>query len=142
MPDTRPVENLIAEFAELVDTGDFTGLGELFADGVIIQGGDNRFSGREAVEKMFRDLVILYDDGTPRTHHVTTNLFIDVDESAGTATARSNVTVFQAVSDMPLQPIAAGRYRDRFERHDSRWHFAERRTDVHLIGDVSRHLRP
>lgn len=91
---------------------------------------------------IFRDLVILYDDGTPRTHHVTTNLFIDVDESAGIATARSSVTVFQAVNDLPLQPIAAGRYRDRFERHDGRSHFAERQTDVRLIGDVSRHLRP
>jgi hypothetical protein len=29
--------------------------------------------GREAVEKMLRDNVIRYEDGTPRTHHVTSN---------------------------------------------------------------------
>jgi hypothetical protein len=85
--------------------------------------------------------VILYEDGTPRTQHVTTNVVVDVDEPAGTATARSRVTVFQAVPGLPLQPIAAGRYRDRFQRHDRRWRFAERRTDVHLVGDVSHHLR-
>jgi hypothetical protein len=56
-------------------------------------------------------LAILYDDGTPRTHHVTTNVIVDVVELAGTVTARSSVTVLQAVSDLPLQPIAAGRYR-------------------------------
>lgn len=142
MYDSRAVENLIAEYAERVDSGDFAGVGELFADGVFIQAGGGRVSGHEAVERMLRDHVILYDDGTPRTQHVTTNLFVDVDASTGSATARSNVTIFQAVGDLPLQPIAAGHYRDRFELHGSRWHFAERRADVRLIGDVSRHLRP
>jgi hypothetical protein len=142
MSDVRAVESLIAEYAELIDTGDLAGVGELFAAGVFIQGDRGRYSGREEVERMFRDLVILYEDGTPRTHHVTTNLVIDVDEFSGTAGARSYVTVLQGVPGAPLQPIAAGRYRDRFARHDGRWRFAERRTDLRLFGDVSRHLRP
>jgi hypothetical protein len=141
-PDIWAIENLIAEYAELVDTGDFAGLGEMFADGSFTGGGDTRFSGREAVEEMLRNSVIVYDDGTPRTQHVATNFIIGAGEREGTATARSYVTIFQAVPGLPLQPIAAGRYRDRFECRDGRWRFAERRADIHLIGDVSRHLRP
>ncbi len=98
---------------------------------------------------MLHDRTIRYEDGTPRTHHVTTNFIITTDDrtesatTTTTATARSYVTVFQAVPGLlPLQPIAAGRYRDRFACHDGRWRFAERHVDIHLTGDVSHHLRP
>jgi hypothetical protein len=138
--DTAAITNLIAKYAERVDTGDFVGVGVLFAAGVFI-GSGAPVHGREAVEKMLRDTVILYEDGTPRTHHVTTNLAVDIDEEAGTAAARSYVTVFQALPDFPLQPVAAGRYSDRFERRDGSWRFAERHVRIHLVGDVSRHLR-
>ncbi|WP_424887370.1 nuclear transport factor 2 family protein [Streptomyces sp. XH2] len=136
----RAVENLIARYAELVDDGDFAGLGDLLADATFIGGGEP-VSGREAIEKMFRDTLIVYGDGTPRTQHVTTNVAIEVDEQERVAVARSYVTVLQALPDLPLQPIAGGRYRDRFERRDGRWRFVERRVRINLVGDVSRHLR-
>ena len=41
---------------------------------------------------------------------------------------------------MPLQPIVAGRYRDRFRRIDGEWWFDEREMGVEQIGDVSDHL--
>ena len=81
----RSIENLIARYAELVDAGDFGGLGELFADGVFGGEGDAVVRGREAVEKIFRAMVRVYEDGTPRTKHVTTNIRIEVDDDAGTA---------------------------------------------------------
>ncbi|MFF4753034.1 nuclear transport factor 2 family protein [Streptomyces sp. NPDC002514] len=137
----RDIENLIAEYAELVDTGDLAGVGRLFTDGVFIGSDGVRFEGSTAVENMLRDHVILYDDGTPRTHHVTTNIRIEVDEQADTATARSYLTIFQAVDGLPLQPIAAGRYRDHFARRDGTWRFAQRRITIHMVGNVSRHLR-
>ncbi|WP_234345983.1 aromatic-ring-hydroxylating dioxygenase subunit beta [Streptomyces sp. NRRL F-5755] len=46
---------------------------------------------------MFRDALIVYADGAPRTQHVTSNVAIEVDERAGTADARSYVTVLQAL---------------------------------------------
>ncbi|MER7152779.1 MULTISPECIES: hypothetical protein [Streptomyces] len=42
---------------------------------------------------------------------------------------------------MPLQPIAGGRYHDRFERRSGRWCFLERRVRINPVGEVSRHLR-
>ncbi|WP_055585262.1 nuclear transport factor 2 family protein [Peterkaempfera griseoplana] len=140
MSSHRAVENLIARYAELVDDGDFAGLGVLLADATFIGSGEP-VSGRDAIEKMFRDTVIVYADGTPRTQHVTTNVAVEVDEQTGTAVSRSYVTVLQALPDLPLQPIAGGRYRDRFERRDGRWRFVERQVRITLVGDVSRHLR-
>ena len=48
--------------------------------------------------------------------------------------------MLQATKDVPLQPIVAGRYRDRFERSAGKWHFAEREMSVEQVGDVSDHL--
>jgi len=66
---------------------------------------------------MLRDSLIVYDDGTPRTKHVTTNIAIEIDEEAGKAETRSYFTVLQALPGLALQPIVSGRYQDRFARH-------------------------
>jgi 3-phenylpropionate/cinnamic acid dioxygenase small subunit len=137
----RAIENLIATYAELVDDGDFAGVGNLLADATFT-GAAGSVSGRDAIEKMLRDNLIVYDDGTPRTKHVTTNVAIEVDEEAGTAVSRSYFTALQALPDLALQPIVCGRYQDRFERRDGQWRFVERRVRTDLVGDVSRHLRP
>lgn len=135
----RSIENLIGVYAALVDAGDFAGLGALFAEALFGGSGD-AVRGAEQVEKLFRAMVRVYEDGTPRTKHVTTNIRIDVDDGAGTAVAHSYVTVFQALPDLPLQPIVAGRYRDVFERRGGAWRFVERRFTTDLVGDVSHHL--
>ena len=85
--------------------------------------------------------MILHDDGTPRTKHVVTNLVIEVDETAGTAAARSYFTVLQATEMLPLQVIVAGRYEDRFVRVDRQWRFSDRLVHMDLVGDVSCHIR-
>jgi 3-phenylpropionate/cinnamic acid dioxygenase small subunit len=143
-PDTsssqRAIENLIATYAELVDDGDFAGVGALLADAVF-SGSAGSVSGRDAIEKTLRDNVIVYEDGTPRTKHVTTNIVLELDEGAGTAVARSYFTALQALPDMALKPIVSGRYYDRFERRDGQWRFVERGVRTDLLGDVSRHLR-
>ncbi|MBO1329997.1 nuclear transport factor 2 family protein [Streptomyces sp. VRA16 Mangrove soil] len=136
----RAIERLIARYAELVDDGDFAGIGELLADARFL-GSGGAVTGGEAIERMLRDTVIVHADGTPRTHHAVSNMSVDVDEQAGTAAARSYVTVLQALPGLPLQPVAAGRYHDRFARRGGRWCFVERRVEIRLVGDVSHHLR-
>jgi 3-phenylpropionate/cinnamic acid dioxygenase small subunit len=137
----REIENLVARYAELIDAGDFEGLGELLSDASFGGGPQASVSGRHAITTLFRSVVRVYEDGTPRTKHVTTNLHVEVDDATGTAEARSYVTVLQALPDLPLQPIVAGRYRDRFARIDGRWRFVERRFTTDLVGDMSKHLR-
>ncbi|MVU83295.1 nuclear transport factor 2 family protein [Nocardia sp. ET3-3] len=138
--ETTAVTNLIARYAELVDAGDFAGVGELFADGEFAGGGGS-VRGSAGVEKMLRGTVIRYEDGTPRTHHVTTNIAVEFDDTGDVADSRAYFTVFQALPDFPLQAVVTGRYRDRFERRDGRWRFARREVTITLTGDVTRHLR-
>jgi hypothetical protein len=142
MPDdTTQVANLIARYAELIDSGDFAGVAGLLAHaGVGAGDGSALLTGTKALAGLFTSTTRLYPDGTPGTKHVTTNLILEVDEEAGRATARSYWTVLQAVPGLPLQPILAGRYHDRFERVDGAWRFAERRYLVDLVGDVSHHM--
>lgn len=139
-PARDEIAALIFAYAERLDAGDFAAVGELFAHARYGAGEARSLSGPE-VARLHEEIVIRYEDGTPRTKHVTTNLQIEVDEAAGTARARSTYVVLQQVPGGPLGPIVAGRYRDRFERADGRWRFAERHIDVDLVGDLSRHLR-
>jgi ketosteroid isomerase-like protein len=136
------VPGLIARYAELIDAGDFAGLGALFAHATIVVDETGlHVTGAEAITAAYHGWTKRYDDtGTPKTKHVTTNLILDVDDEAGIATCRSYVTVFQATEDLPLQPIFSGRYRDAFERVDGEWRFAERRIITDFVGDMSRHV--
>jgi hypothetical protein len=142
MTDTHTeLANLIARYAELVDGGDFDGLSQLLSEAAVGAGDSTSLlRGRQAIRDLFTSTTRLHPDGTPGTKHVTTNLILDIDDDHGTATARSYWTVLQAVPGLPLQPILAGRYHDRFERADGRWHFSERRYLVDLVGDVSHHM--
>lgn len=136
------VPNLIYRYAELIDSGDFAGVGGLFADAVIeVQETGAEYTGREQVQAMYQDWVRIYpDNGTPHTKHVTTNLILGVDDEAGRATCRSYVTVFQSTAALSLQPILSGRYHDTFVRADGEWRFERRRMTNEYLGDLSQHL--
>ena len=123
-------------YAELFDTGQFDAFAAQFEHGVW----HKAEPGADGVRRYLDEHVLTYD-GSPRTKHVTTNVVVDVDEEAGTATASAYVTVFQALPDFPLQPIFSGRYRDRFERVGRDWRWVERRVLGDLYGDVSHHVR-
>jgi len=143
MEDARAaITNLVLTYAERIDLGDFDGVADLFADAEITAEGGAVWRGREEVLGMYVEGTRRYPDtGTPKTKHVTTNLLIEVDDEAGTATCRAYYTVLQAVpGSIALAPIIAGRYRDRFERVEGRWRFASRHMLVDLIGDLSQHL--
>jgi 3-phenylpropionate/cinnamic acid dioxygenase small subunit len=140
----REIENLLYRYAERMDAGDLVGVADLFVHGRIASSPDappgRGIAGREQVLALYRRTARIYDDGTPRTKHVTSNSIVEVDAEQGTASARSYYTVFQQVDDFPLQPIIAGRYHDTFHRIDGRWWFDTRVMIVDLKGDLSRHL--
>ncbi|UZF76274.1 nuclear transport factor 2 family protein [Amycolatopsis mediterranei] len=112
-------------------------MGELFAEGTFV-GSSGVLRGAAEVERMLHESVIVYEDGTPRTKHVTTNVALEL--SGSTASGRAYFTVLQAVPGFPLQTIAAGRCDDRFMRGAGGWRSTERRARVDLVGDSSRHL--
>ena len=136
------IEHIVYGYAACVDAGDFDGVAELFAHAQYKGGGpdDPGVFGAEPVRQILETMVRRYDDGTPRTKHVTTNLTIDADDGQDHATAQSYYTVLQQLDGFALQPIIAGRYHDAFERVDGEWRLSERVIFCDLVGDLSKHL--
>jgi SnoaL-like domain len=142
-PSYGQIANLIACYAFATDDGDFTALGQLFARATFALNNGGPVRGAAAVTALARQVLQTYEDGTPRTRHVTTNLFIDIDEPGGAARSRSYFTVVQSLPAFPLQPIAAGHYQDRFTRDPAgAWHFTSRAVHTDFTGDTSHHVRP
>jgi len=136
------IRNLLGLYCERIDAGDFAGLAGLFADASLADEHGNVFAtGPDEVLAMWQQQTILYD-GSPRTRHLTANPVIDVDEETGTARARSSYVVFQGTDELPLQPIASGRYADTFRRDaQGTWQWSQRRYALDHAGDLSHHLR-
>lgn len=141
----REIENLIYTYADLIDAGDLDGVAALFAHGRIcgIENGppETVFTGTAGVRGMYDMATRLYEDGTPKTKHFTSNVAVVVDDDTGTATAKSYYCVTQATPDLPLQVIVTGRYRDTFHRVDGAWWFDTRIMFVDQVGDTSHHLK-
>jgi 3-phenylpropionate/cinnamic acid dioxygenase small subunit len=142
MSDARgAIENLLYSYANAIDAGDYEGIGSLFEHAVIaLEDGTPIATGAAAVTALYATTTRKYDDGTPRTHHVTTNPLVEVAEDGATAVCRSRFTVFQQTDSVALQPIIAGHYTDSFECVDGTWRFTERRMKPTLYGNLSQHL--
>ncbi len=140
--DWHAVNTLLMTYAEHLDSGRFAEFAALFEHATyrIEHSGTTSVSEyRGAAEVLgFCEQTRLYDDGTPRTKHVITNVNIQLDGDS--ATASSYATVFQQTDVLPLQPIASGRYLDRFSRAVDGWRFADRLITGFLLGDRSQHV--
>ncbi|HBZ68949.1 MAG TPA: nuclear transport factor 2 family protein [Deltaproteobacteria bacterium] len=137
----QEIANLVYRYAELVDLGDFAGVGELFTYASVSSNvSPDVREGADAVRRQLEEWTRRHEDGTPRTKHLTTNLIIDVDEGKGRALCRSYYCVLQQVGALQLQPIAAGRYHDEFRRIGGVWWFTKRHYINEMVGDVSAHL--
>ncbi len=141
MGDRDEISALVYRYAELLDGGDLEGVVDLFADADWRSDATGEVRrGHDQIKAVY-DRVILYDDGTPRTRHLMTNLVIDHVDGADVATGRSCFTVLQGVdAGSPIETILAGRYHDRYRRTAEGWQFAERVFFVDLVGDQSRHF--
>lgn len=138
--DAEQIVTLMNRYVDLFDTGRLEEFAALFQDGVLRFEGLGEFTGTTEVLGFIDRMVILYD-GMPRTHHLMSNVSVEVDPEGLSATARSSVMVLQSLRDVPLRPIVTGRYADRFEKRQGSWCFVERTATRGLPGDVTHHLR-
>jgi len=137
--DRIAIENLIFRYARYVDTAQYEALGDLFTHARITANKtDQVFVGAAAVRDYWRMSNKRFECGTPRTHHVITNL--EFEEGSEAVTVRSCFSVFQGTRAIPLQPIACGRYEDVFFLDSNTWHYRSKHIDVTLLGNVSDHL--
>lgn len=136
----RQIANLVYALAEAIDDGDHDRIEELFGEATFQLDDREPRVGGAAFRKTIERSMIHYDDGTPRTLHVVTNLRVELEEHVAAARAGSYVTVFQSLADFPLQAVMTGRYSDRFAQDGTgAWRWVERRMRVDHVGDTSRH---
>lgn len=139
--DDMRLTNLLHTYAELVDSGDFSGVGALLARAQVYMTGPGgaAVSGTD-VGAIMQRFVRLYD-GVPRTRHIVTNSIIEIAADRHVASTRSYYVVLQ-ILQAPVV-IVTGRYYDRFARDSDseEWYFTERIIHVDAVGDVSGHLR-
>ncbi|MFF9645380.1 nuclear transport factor 2 family protein [Kitasatospora aureofaciens] len=131
----RAIESLIAAYAVHVDSGDFGAVGALLADALFV-GSGAPVRGREAVEAMFQDTLMTYEDGTPRTKRVTTSTVIDIAplQPAAESTRRE-----LAESGAAMSPAATHRRVELTER-ESR--IARRARDGRSNAEIGAELFP
>ena len=133
------ISNLLFEYTHRLDLGDLEGAAELFKHARIQVAPDTWIDDQQLLQN-WRDGVILFDDGTPRTKHVCTNAIINIDEANNTADSKSYYTVYQQTGTLPLQAIAAGRYYDKYERISGVWRFCERNYSLlDHVGNMQEH---
>ena len=87
MTPEAEIANLLHVCAEDLDRGDFASAAGLFADARLRLGPDTDVNA-DTMLSMWRAMVIVCPDGTPRTEHVVTNPIVEVDDEVGTATCR------------------------------------------------------
>ncbi|MEM9377938.1 MAG: nuclear transport factor 2 family protein [Pseudomonadota bacterium] len=135
------IMRLLNRYCYAIDTGDFDDFVELFAKASwTTTDAPAVFTGREEIAKEVVGRIKRYEDGTPKTKHIMSNIQLDIDEAAGTAKGQRYVTVIQATDALPLQPIFAAHYYDEFVREDGKWRFASTNMDHALAGDLSHHV--
>jgi ketosteroid isomerase-like protein len=136
------ITKLIYTYAEQIDAGDFAGVGELLGHTTMtFEGFDDAVTGRQAIEGLYTRTTRRYEDGTPRSKHVMTNVIVDVADDGNRASSRSYFTVLQAVPGaLALQPVIAGRYRHTYQRVEGQWRIATMHIIIDLTGDLGHHM--
>ncbi len=140
MNDHQAINNLLTDYCLALDAGRIDDCATLFENAEFTFEGFPTAKGIEGVKGMFANLII-YEDGTPRTRHLLTNVRIDVADGANAATSQSYLTVMQQAEDAPMQPIFSGHYVDEFANIDGKWQFSRRNVLSPQFGDMSRHMR-
>lgn len=140
LSDGDHIRNLLGSYCERIDRADYDGVGALFGgDGVLAtEDGVELARGATAIAAFYAGMVKLHA-GEQRTKHLVSNTVLE--EGDDEVVARSSYIVFQATEALPLQPIIAGRYLDRFAQDEAgSWCWIERRFSTDLVGHLSEHL--
>ncbi|MGH9273766.1 MAG: nuclear transport factor 2 family protein [Acidimicrobiales bacterium] len=141
LSDGDHIRNLLGAYCERIDRADHEGVGALFGDDGVLatEDGTELARGASAIAAFYGGMIRLHS-GEQRTKHLVSNTVLE-EGADGVVVARSSYVVFQATGELPLQPIIAGRYVDRFAQDgDGTWCWIDRRFSTDLVGHLSQHL--
>jgi hypothetical protein len=136
------IATLLYTYAERIDAGDFGGVADVFGHATLtFEGFGDAVSGQNEIRSLYERTTRRYEDGTPRTKHVMTNVMVDVGDDGSSATSRSYFTVLQAVPGaLALQPVIAGRYHNAYACVDGMWRFVSVHIIIDLMGELGHHM--
>jgi 3-phenylpropionate/cinnamic acid dioxygenase small subunit len=142
MTSGEEIRNLMFRYCELMDAGDIDAVADMFADATIVMADGNVATGHDEVLALFAGgNRAERTSGGRRSKHVNTNVWVEADDAAGTATARSYwVLIVSTSPEEPVRPIMGGAYHDEFVARDGTWRFAKRTYLVDLVGDDTKAL--
>ncbi len=131
MSDLSEISKLVNSYAILLDAGDVGAVSSLFEHADWRSEGGPVLHGSDQVRPVYEQLIAQVS-GT-RTKHLLTNLTVDVETDATTATAHCYWTVLQTVPpDNGINILLSGQYFDHLEKADGTWRFSERLITVDL----------
>ncbi|MCB0995710.1 MAG: nuclear transport factor 2 family protein [Acidimicrobiales bacterium] len=140
----RQIEQKIYRMGYALEDGDFELVGELLrhatfgADRI----GRRVFRGATEIRDQYVRTNIVYPDHGRATREMYTNVLIDIDLAAGTATSTTAYTVAQQIPDGSSEfgLLVAGRYEDEWALIDGDWHWTDRYIVVQFKNNLDRHM--
>lgn len=140
----REIEQQIYRMGYALEDGDFAEVGRLLrhatfgADRI----GRRVFRGEDEIRGQYERTNRTYPGHGRATREMYTNVVIDIDLDAGTATSTTAYTVAQQVpgSDQPFALLVAGRYEDEWAVVDGAWHWTDRFIVVQFKNDLDAHM--
>jgi len=136
--DADEITRLVHSYVRLLDGGDVNGVVALFEfstwrslpNGSVLRGS-------EEVRPVYENL--LAREGGLQTKHLITNLSIDVEPGATTASSHCYWTVLRSAPGEPIGITLSGQYTDRFEKFDGHWRFVDRLITTDRTSDPPDH---
>jgi ketosteroid isomerase-like protein len=133
MSDADEITALVHSYARLLDSGDVDAVAALFEHSTwrsLPKGSVLR--GTAEVRPVYENL--LAQDRSRHTKHLITNLSVDLEPGATTASSHCRWTVLQGTPGEPISITLSGQYADTFEKVDNRWRFSDRLITTDLTG--------
>ncbi len=137
MSDLTDISALVHSYATLLDQGEMDGVSALFEHATWrSEPGGTVLRGSAEVRPVYEELTV--PEGGPRTKHLLTNLTVEVEPEATTASSHCYWTVLQNVrAGAPITMIFSGQYTDKFEKVDGKWRFTDRLITADMTGDLA-----
>lgn len=141
MSARNEIISLLNKYCYSVDTGDLDGFIKLYESAEwYVEGSPPNRGSKEIYDNVISNIII-YEDDTPKTKHITANVELIIDEANGTANCQRYITVMQQTESFPLQAIFSGHYFDEFVYENGQWRYAKTVIRHPLVGDMSQHMK-